>query len=461
MQQQCNETLEELLVTRGHEAVIVWSLTFHDLACIIAAGSTLLAVVITLYHIWTHALNYSHPLEQRFIIRILFLVPIYAVSSFLQVQWVHYGTYFKIVSDCYEAFAIASFFALLCSYVAPDLHGQKAWFREMRPVKPWAFPISLFAKCCCGQRGPCRTPSGFGWFNVIWTGIYNYCFIRVVMTISAVVAHFFHRFCEVSLSAAFAHLWYLIINGLAANVAIFCLAQFCVQLSKTLKEHNIFIKTVAIKLVVFLPFFQFLAISIATSTFLHPTRVIDFPDLKIGIPALLQCVEMACFSVLNLWAFPYTPYVAEAPETLYPSPDPNRSFPERVNERQPPKGGFLGLRAIWDAVNVWDVVKDFGRGARLMFCGARHERRKARLESVNYDSIDLTTLPGSKGRAAEHETLPRGPQGAALKHQGSASDMGRLVDDAQANPQTNLYRGFPSPPGRRPSTVDEHFIKQS
>jgi len=32
--------------------------------------------------------------------------------------------------DCYEAFVIASFFALLCQYIAPTLHDQKEFFRS-------------------------------------------------------------------------------------------------------------------------------------------------------------------------------------------------------------------------------------------------------------------------------------------------------------------------------------------
>jgi hypothetical protein len=55
------------------------------------------------------------------IIRILFMVPVYAISSFMQLQWYWRATYFSVISDCYEAFAIASFFGMICHYCAPDL----------------------------------------------------------------------------------------------------------------------------------------------------------------------------------------------------------------------------------------------------------------------------------------------------------------------------------------------------
>ncbi len=94
------------------------------------------------------------------------MVPIYAFVSFLSYYYYKHAVYFEVIRDCYEAFAIASFFALLCHYIAPDLRSQKDYFRGLQP-RGWVLPISWFRKCCCGQRGPWRTPrSGLTWFNV-------------------------------------------------------------------------------------------------------------------------------------------------------------------------------------------------------------------------------------------------------------------------------------------------------
>lgn len=99
------------------------------------------------------------------IIRVLFMVPIYSTVSFLSYYFYLHAVYFEVLRDCYEAFAIASFFALLCHYIAPDLHEQKNYFRALRP-RPWILPISWFRACCGGERGMWRTPrSGLTWFN--------------------------------------------------------------------------------------------------------------------------------------------------------------------------------------------------------------------------------------------------------------------------------------------------------
>lgn len=100
------------------------------------------------------------------IIRVLFMVPIYSVVSFLSYYFYTRAVYFEVIRDCYEAFAIASFFSLLCSYIAPDLHNQKDYFRRLQP-RGWVLPISYFKRCCGGEFGIWRTPrSGLTWFNV-------------------------------------------------------------------------------------------------------------------------------------------------------------------------------------------------------------------------------------------------------------------------------------------------------
>ena len=95
------------------------------------------------------------------------MVPIYSVVSFISYADYRQYVYFEVIRECYEAFAIASFFWLMCHFVAPDLRSQKDYFRELDPIKPWLWPVTWMAKCCGGPRGCTRVPrSGLTWFNV-------------------------------------------------------------------------------------------------------------------------------------------------------------------------------------------------------------------------------------------------------------------------------------------------------
>lgn len=209
------------------------------------------------------------------------------------------------------------------------------------------------------------------------------------------------------------------IECLAVTIAMYCIIQFYVQLREPLAEHRPFLKVLAIKLVIFLAFWQTVAISVGTSdrvNLVKPNHVIAYPDIKVGIPALLLCFEMACFAVLHLWAYPYRPYLDGAPKTFYPVPDPDSGLMPRENEHGPREGGFLGLLAIIDAVNIWDVVKAFGRGIRWLFVGVK--RRK---EDVSYQpaagyrnrGLDEDVDSLAKKHAATDTSYPMQTYGAA------------------------------------------------
>ena len=43
--------------------------------------------------------------------------------------------------------------------------------------------------------------------QIVWVGVFQYCLMRVLMTIVAVVTQALGVYCEASLSPAFAHVW--------------------------------------------------------------------------------------------------------------------------------------------------------------------------------------------------------------------------------------------------------------
>ena len=195
------------------------------------------------------------------------MLPVYSTVSFLSYLFYQHAMYFEVARDCYEAFAIASFFTLLCNYIAPNLHDQKEYFRKLEPIN-WFWGVFGLQKCTGGQdKGIFRKPkSGLTWFNVIWIGIFQYCFVRVFFTIVSVASEAAGRYCEDSLNPAFAHIWVMVIEGGAVTIAMFFLVQFYLQLKTDLREHKPFLKVMCIKLVIFFSFWQSVS-----------TRPLDFP----------------------------------------------------------------------------------------------------------------------------------------------------------------------------------------
>lgn len=219
---------------------------------------------------------------------------------------------------------------------------------------------------------------------------------------------------------------------------MFCLIQFYVQLRTPLAEHSPFLKVLAIKLVIFLSFWQSAAISVGTSTLdiVHPNKVLAYPDLKVGIPSLLLCFEMAVFAILHLWAFPYRPYLDSAKPTFYPVPNPDdNSQQPRENEHVPRAGGFIGIKALWDAMNLWDIVKAFGRGIRWLFVGVKHRHQDPsyhpalRKNSAGESAVSMSDL-GPSGKKSGRDGIDTayrggGPGARSTDHLPIASEFRR------------------------------------
>ena len=214
-------------------------------------------------------------------------------------------------------------------------------------------------------------------------------------------------------------------------------------------------KIIAIKLVVFLSFWQASAISVGTSTLniVHPNKVLAYPDIKVGIPALLLCIEMALFAVLHLWAFPYAPYKTRAPVVYYPSPDFDKGGSTDIeNEREPKSGGLVGLSAVFDALNVWDIVKAFGRGVRWLFCGVRRRKEDISYRVGRNEAVDSAATEMKATEPNTHDVMRPGgnmtQQQLMQQHPALRDESIGLMAHAQPNP-ANSRGPSQSPQGRR------------
>ncbi|KAG8628933.1 hypothetical protein KVT40_002798 [Elsinoe batatas] len=432
----CNTTLEDLYI--NEEALWENGLTWHHLGLIISAVFGLISVVVALWLIFQHAIHYSKPSEQKHIIRILLMIPIYSTVSFLSFLHYRHAIYYEVLRDCYEAFAIASFFTLMCHYIAPDLHEQKEYFRQLRPVN-WFWSVFGLQKCTGGKdRGPLRIPrSGLTWFNVIWVSVFQYCLIRVLFTIVSVVTQYFDRFCAESLSPEFAHIWVMVFEASSVTVAMFCLIQFYIQLKDDLAPHRPFLKVLCIKLVIFFSFWQTLVISFLSSGSgpLQPTNKLAYPDIKIGIPSTLLCIEMAIFAVMHLFAFSWKPYAISLKNVLSSG---GADSPEAAPTKY--VGGFLGIKALADAFNPWDIIKATGRGFRWLFVGRRN-----RFQDTSYSSqLDGQTKPSS----SQPGSVPMYTKASSARPT-STTGTGRYSDTAGL-----LHNAGSIAPSHRPADSD-------
>ncbi|KZF22804.1 DUF300-domain-containing protein [Xylona heveae TC161] len=423
----CNTTLEDERIV---EEPVWHSLTFHHFGLILSAIFALISVIVSFYLIFKHATNYLRPYEQRHIIRILFMIPVYSTVSFLSYYFYRHAVYFEVIRDCYEAFAIASFFTLMCHYIAEDLHSQKEWFRGLKP-KPWIWPLTWLKKCCGGDRGIWRTPrSGLTWFNIIWISIFQYCAIRVIFTILSVITQSMGRYCESSLNPAFAHIWVMVFESTAVSIAMYALIQFYFEIKGEIAEHRPFFKILCIKLVIFFSFWQSILISfLVSSGAIKPTKRLSLPDINIGMQSLLLCIEMAIFSVMHVYAFTWKHYSSSRNSIAELAPGAGFS-----GERPQKKGGILGILAIVDAFNPWDLVKAFSRGVRWVFVG-----RKRRFLDPSYGANAHKVGSGSDGALQPGQSYAGGSMPGRYQPEDDGDEDVQLLSQPGPNPISGPY----------------------
>jgi len=147
---------------------------------------------------------------------------------------------------------------------------------------------------------------------------------------------------------------------------------------------------------------------------------------------------MALFAILHLWAFPYRPYMDNAPRTFYPVANPAAGVMPKENEHYPRAGGFLGLAALWDAINIWDIIKAFGRGIRWLFVGVKHRHNDVSYQQTlaGKDMDDLAPRKGD-GYNAGH------PGARSTDHLPIATEFRRSrfdIMNQQQHQQTGLGR---------------------
>lgn len=96
---------------------IVGKYTFHEVATIVSGACALFSAIICGFIIAGHATNYTFPVQQRQIIRIVLLVPWVALFCFLVVLEEKAGVYIVESLDFGCSIALSAFLLLMCDYV--------------------------------------------------------------------------------------------------------------------------------------------------------------------------------------------------------------------------------------------------------------------------------------------------------------------------------------------------------
>jgi hypothetical protein len=62
--------------------------------------------VLTFLQIQAHRRHWVHPASQKHVVRILLMVPVYAISAWSSLAFVKLSAYLDFIRNCYEAYVI-------------------------------------------------------------------------------------------------------------------------------------------------------------------------------------------------------------------------------------------------------------------------------------------------------------------------------------------------------------------
>jgi len=276
----------------------------------IAGACVWAAIFITCHQIYQYLRYYTNPAEQRWIVRILFIVPVYAFESWLSLlffSYDNYYVYFNAVRDCYEAFVIYNFLSLCYEY----LGGEGNIMSEIRgkPIKSdWA----TGSFCLVGQS------YNIGFLRFCKQGTLQFCIIKPLMSFIVIILQFSNLYHDGNWSPADGYIYTMIIYNMSISIALYALFLFYFATKDLLRPYEPVLKFFTIKSVIFLSYWQgFLLAILEKMELITPITSDDgvtqtkAGTVSAGYQNFLICIEMFFASIALRYAFPISVYIGQ------------------------------------------------------------------------------------------------------------------------------------------------------
>lgn len=277
--------------------------TEYVLAGTCAIAASLVSLLQILYHLrW-----YSEPYIQRFIIRIILMIPLYALLSFISLLHSEKSAvYLDALRDCYEAYVIYNFLSLCYAYVG----GPGAIVQQCDGVI--VPPAYRFCTCCL----PVMEVDGT-MLRRIKQGAIQFVVLKPIITILIIILEATGKYCDGDFSPKCGYLWIQIMYNISYTVALYALLVFYLGAHDALEPYSPLLKFILVKAVVFLTFWQGLFLAVVSAFNEAVSSEGDEESDYKSLQNFLICLEMFFASIMMMFAFPWREYRLIAPPEVY------------------------------------------------------------------------------------------------------------------------------------------------
>jgi hypothetical protein len=275
-----------------------------------AAGFCVITLVLSIREILSHLYNWYAPDVQKFVVRILFMVPLYSVQSWLSLRF--HGparVYIDTLRDLYEAYVIQSF----VYYLIELLGGEDRIAEILGRKDDHLGEHGRFMNKCFRME---RWHMGRDFLLKVKHGVLQYVVIKTFLTLlTTFVLLPSGLYGEGTFSWDYAYAYLTIILNISVLYAMYCLVKLFHAVKSDLRSPVNWRpvgKFLCVKGVVFFTWWQSVGIY-----FLKSQGLIDDigtwsgEDVANGLIDYLVCVEMTFFSIAHMFTFTYRDYLPE------------------------------------------------------------------------------------------------------------------------------------------------------
>ncbi|WVR03846.1 hypothetical protein IAU60_000843 [Kwoniella sp. DSM 27419] len=276
------------------DSLPVWLLALCGTLTAVATGVSIMSMTLQLK-------NYRKPSLQRAVVRIMVMVPLYAISSLIAIFSLEAAFFIDAIRDLYEAFVIYTFLQLLITYLGGErsllilLHG--------RPPIPHPFPVNLFLR-------PMDVSDPWSLLN-LKRGVLQYVQIKPLLVIATVTLKATGKYREGDFAADSGYTYISIVYNTSICLSLYCLAMFWVAVNHDLKPFRPVPKFLCVKGILFFSFWQSIGISflVAVRAIKRVGPYTDKEHMSLALVDSLICFEMPIFAIAHQYAFQASDYI--------------------------------------------------------------------------------------------------------------------------------------------------------
>jgi len=287
-----------------------------------------------------HLANYNQPHVQCYIVRILWMVPMYSMESWLCLRFHEYAIYIETLRDCYESFVLYSFLQFLIEVLGGEdalilmlkdkspTRGSHMWGLQWC-VKPWLMgqPVRRSDDEYDNDKTASPTPhqrhqkslKRVHWKSPFFThckfGVLQYVLLKFVCSFLAMILEMNGVYKEGNFTPKGGYLYICFITNLSQCWALYCLILFYYATHNELGPIRPVGKFLSVKALVFFTWWQSVAISMLYQMDMIPhyndsktTINLSPEDVAKGLQDYLICIEMFFAAIVHTLVFPHTEY---------------------------------------------------------------------------------------------------------------------------------------------------------